>query len=85
LLIKLPSSQASVPTLYPSPQVVAQVSLVAELPPRHFHPDSIWQRELQPSPFILLPSSQGYYPKSNPSPHISMQVSGFVDVPPEQV
>lgn len=36
-------------------------------------PDSIVQKELQPSPLIKLLSSQSYAPKTSPSPQIALQ------------
>ena len=40
--------------LLASPQYSVQVSLEAEPPPLHNQPDSTYQVEFQPSPFMLI-------------------------------
>jgi hypothetical protein len=69
--------------LLPSPQISVQLSLFARLVDlAHYHPTSIVQLELQPSPLILLKSSHDNLPKLNESPHTSVHVSGDVGEPP---
>jgi hypothetical protein len=76
----LPSSQSSLPTLIPSPQVDVQTSKVVGVPGLHdqplIDPD---QSDFQPSPSKLFPSSQSSVPALIPSPQVVEQlVAGLI-------
>ena len=79
-----PSSQFSVPSTIPSPQIVTQTfvdALLFEL--EHCHPNSVKQLK-QPSPDTVLPSSHCSETVMYVSPHVSEQTSELNQVPPEQ-
>lgn len=77
-----PSSQTSVPTLSPSPQIGIHVEGLTE---SQIHPFSTTHEELHPSKSTKFPSSQGSVPKTRPSPHSGTQFHGVVDDPPVQI
>jgi hypothetical protein len=72
-----PSSQLSAPSTTRSPQVVA-VHVLGE--PMHFHPISIWQRALHPSPAATPPSSQPSFESTRESPQMCTSVQDMAGV-----
>jgi len=74
----LPSSQPSVPTRLPSPQIDLHVSFEARLPPEHAKPVSMVQLALHPSPLMVLLSSHWSAAIQTirlPSPHSGLHLS----------
>jgi hypothetical protein len=76
--IVLPSSHASFPTRFPSPQTAVHESIELIVPPEQTNPASIWQSVLQPSPGAVLLSSHCsalFQRIRMPSPQMGAQVS----------
>lgn len=72
LLLVLPSSHFSEPTIFLSPQTGEHLEGV----PLQSQPVSFWQKQSQPSPLTLLPSSHVSLPAMTPSLHLVMQTDG---------
>ena len=79
-----PSSQVSVPTFNPSPQIGAHVEEVIPTLFVHENPVSICQVLEQPSPLLVFPSSHCSVVVIYPSFHCSVHVEAMEVVPPEQ-
>ena len=83
--VLFPSSQASIPTFRPSPQIAVQL-VCSQVVLVQSHPASLVQVLLQPSPSAVLPSSQASSPASFASPQaVALHVSGEVNEPPLQL
>ena len=79
-----PSSQASVPTLSPSPQIDVHVVNVKAVLLVQSKPASNCHVLEHPSLLAVLPFSHCSLGVMYPSPHCSVQVEAVEDVPPEQ-
>ena len=79
-----PSSQFSVPTFFPSPQIGVQTEGEVESPPMQLYPVGIDQHPVS-HPIKEEPTSQTSAPTFSPSPQISEQVDGPEKLPPLQV
>lgn len=87
-LAVFPSSHASLPRRFPSPQTVPHV-LREPMLDEHLQPLSTTQFALHPSPLMLFPSSHASLEVCTPSPHrfgsVQMLLLGAIELVEESV